>query len=146
MKKAMFGYKKAEVDFLMKTLRDENESLKAEIAKLNIQIKNNVDSAKAILLEDKVKNYEQEMIRIKNENNELKNQNENLLNENIDLKRQLAELRSMEDEAAAAGSVSDTIIPVSPAVTIKHKGITIEISNNISEYLLNRIFQEITNA
>jgi len=100
MKKALFGYKISEVDKILQYLREENESLNTEIAKLKIQIKNNVDSAKTILLEENLKNYEKELIRLKSENSEIKMQNEHLTEENINLKSQIAELKAIIDEAA----------------------------------------------
>jgi len=102
MKKTLFGYKISEVDKIIESLRNENENLNAEIARLKIEKKNEVDSAKTVLLEENLKNYEKELIRLKSENSEIKSQNEQLAEENINLKRQIAELKAMLDEAAAA--------------------------------------------
>ena len=100
MKRVLLGYKISEVDKIINSLKDENENLNAEIARLKIQIKNNIDNAKSILLEENLKNYEKELLKLKTENSELKNQNEDLTKENMILKQQLAELQAMINEAA----------------------------------------------
>lgn len=48
--------------------------------------------------------------------------------------------------AVISSPVSDTLVSNAPAATIKFNGLTIEISNDISELLLNRILQEVTHA
>jgi hypothetical protein len=48
--------------------------------------------------------------------------------------------------AEGSCTVARSLVPNAPAAAIKYKGITIEISNDISEYLLNRILQEVTHA
>lgn len=100
MKRFLFGYKISEVNKLVDSLRDENERLKTENTKLKIQMKNNIDSAKSILLEEALKNNEKELIRLKTENNEIKSQNEILTRENISLQHQIALLQAIIDEAA----------------------------------------------
>ena len=100
MKRVLLGYKISEVDKIINSLKDENENLNAEIARLKIQIKNNIDNAKSILLEENLKNYEKELLKLKTENSELKNQNEDLTKENMILKQQLAELQAIINEAA----------------------------------------------
>lgn len=102
MKRVLLGYKITEVDKIIGSLKDENESLHAEIARLKIQIKNNIDSAKSILLEENLKTYEKELLKLKTENNELKIQNEDLTKENLVLKQQLAELQAIINEAAVS--------------------------------------------
>lgn len=100
MKKIFSRNKTSVSNKIIETLRDENEKLNAEITKIKIQMKNNVDSAKSILLEENLNNYEKELIQLKIENNNLKTQNDNLSKENKSLKLQIAELQAMIDEAA----------------------------------------------
>lgn len=102
MKKALIGYKISEVNKTVNALREENESLSAEIARLKISMKNNVDSAKTILLEENLKINEDKLLRLTTENSELKKQIEILSKESAELKRQIAELRAVADEAAAS--------------------------------------------
>lgn len=45
-----------------------------------------------------------------------------------------------------SGSITSPLVPNTPVAAIKYNGITIEISNDISEFLLNKIFQEVTHA
>lgn len=94
--------KNPDINKIMENLQEENKILNEQVAKLKIQLKNNVDSAKAILLEENLKNVEKELTQLKVENNELKNQNENLLEENNNLKHQIIELKAMLEEAAAS--------------------------------------------
>ena len=76
MKRSFFGYKISEVDTLIETLREENESLNTELSKLKIEAKNNPGSknAKYILLEENLKKYEDDLIRLDKENKALQEQ------------------------------------------------------------------------
>lgn len=72
MKKVFFGYKVSEVDLIINTLREENESLNATITTLKTQIKNSDESsgAKANLVEADLKKLEENLKQLNNEKNE----------------------------------------------------------------------------
>lgn len=66
MKKQLYGYNISEVDATLNALIEENESLKATIVTLRTQIKNNVSekNAKYLLLEEKIKMQEKELMKL----------------------------------------------------------------------------------
>lgn len=93
MKKGLFGYKVSEVDVMMNTLREENESLNATITTLKTQIKNSeICGAKANLLEDNLKSMEENLAQLTKEKNELLTQTTALSTEAEASKRQNADL------------------------------------------------------
>ncbi len=99
MKKGFFGYNVSEVDVMLNTLREENESLNATITTLKTQIKNNeTGGAKANLLEADLKNREESIKKLSEENNELKHQVSSLTAENSVLTDQNAELMKKIEE------------------------------------------------
>ncbi len=48
--------------------------------------------------------------------------------------------------SVALSPITDTLLPHAPAATIKYNGFTIEISNDISEFLLIKLLQEVTHV
>lgn len=75
MKKVFFGYDVSEVDVILDTLREENESLNATITALKAQIKNNeAGGAKVSLLESDLKDREAALQQLTEEKIELKYQ------------------------------------------------------------------------
>jgi chromosome segregation ATPase len=93
MKKGLFGYKVSEVDVMMNTLREENESLNATITTLKTQIKNSeICGAKANLLEDNLKSMEENLAQLTKEKSELLSQTTALSTEAEASKQQNADL------------------------------------------------------
>ncbi|MDF2868966.1 MAG: hypothetical protein K0R05_541 [Anaerocolumna sp.] len=105
MKKSLFGYSVSEVDVMLNTLRDENESLNGTITTLKTQVKNNeTNGAKANLLEADVKNLEEKLKQLSDEKNELLSQVASLSQEatdytqiNSNLKEQIALLQQQNE-------------------------------------------------
>jgi chromosome segregation ATPase len=105
MKKGFFGYNVSEVDVMLNTLREENESLNATITTLKSQIKNNeTGGAKANLLEADLKNREESIKNLNEENNELKHQVSSLTAEysvltdqNTELMKEIEELHKEKE-------------------------------------------------
>ena len=94
MKKSIFGYNTSEVNVMLSTLREENESLNTIITTLKTQMKNSVNGngAKSNLLEADLKSSEEELKRISEEKNELISEISSLTKEVDALKQQNAEL------------------------------------------------------
>lgn len=97
MKKQLFGYNTSETKVIINALREENESLNATIATLKTQIKNNVGekNAKYILLDEKIKAQENELLNLSAINQELINKNEALVKKNRDLSMRMNNLHKM---------------------------------------------------
>lgn len=90
MKKSLFGYKKTEVDVLINTLREENDSLNATITTLNTQIKNGeATSAKVNLLESEIESLKGQNAELMKQIENLQNEKEALNKENSELKKQI---------------------------------------------------------
>ena len=66
MKKQLYGYNISEVDSTINALLEENENLKATIITLKTQLKNNVSekNAKYLLLEEKIRMQEKELMKL----------------------------------------------------------------------------------
>ncbi len=90
MKKSFLGYSISEVDVMLSTLREENESLNTTITTLKTQMKNGVNGngVKSNLLEADLKNSEDELKRVTEEKNELIYEISLLTKEVDDLKQQ----------------------------------------------------------
>ncbi len=130
MRKSFFGYNISEVDVIVNTLREENENLNATITTLKTQLKNNeTGSAKANLLEEDLKNSEENIRQLQEEknefisqvislteeagvlneqNSELTAQNEYLHQQNEYLDRQLSGLQQQLAELAGQDHNADT--------------------------------------
>ena len=101
MKKTFWGYNVSEVDIIINTLREENESLNATITTLKTQIKNSETSgAKANLLEADLRMLEEDLNKLKEEKLELlskiyssKEESEALKQQNESLNLQLSQLQ-----------------------------------------------------
>lgn len=101
MKKSFWGYNVSEVDIIINTLREENESLNATITTLKTQIKNSETSgAKANLLEADLRMLEEDLNKLKEEKLELlsqissfKEESEALKQQNESLNLQLSQLQ-----------------------------------------------------
>ncbi len=89
MKKSFRGYKVSEVDIIINTLREENESLNATITTLKTQIKNSEASgAKASLLEADLRILEENLKKLNEEKLELISQISSISEESESLKQQ----------------------------------------------------------
>lgn len=94
MKKGLFGYSVSEVDVMLNTLREENESLNGTITTLKTQVKNNeTNGAKANLLEADVKKLEEELKQLNDEKDELLSQTASLSQEVTDYTQKYSELK-----------------------------------------------------
>ncbi len=101
MKKTFWGYNVSEVDIIINTLREENESLNATITTLKTQIKNSETSgAKANLLEADLRMLEEDHNKLNEEKLELlsqissfKEESEALKQQNESLNLQLSQLQ-----------------------------------------------------
>ncbi|BCK00004.1 hypothetical protein [Anaerocolumna chitinilytica] len=101
MKKTFWGYSVSEVDIIINTLREENESLNATITTLKTQIKNSETSgAKANLLEADLRMLEEDLNKLNEEKLELlsqissfKEESEALKQQNESLNLQLSQLQ-----------------------------------------------------
>ena len=105
MKKGLFGYSISEVDVMLNTLREENESLNGTITTLKTQVKNNeTNGAKANLLEADIKKLEEKLKQLGEEKDELLSQAASLSQEvtnysqiNSELKEQITLLQQQND-------------------------------------------------
>ncbi len=105
MKKGLFGYSISEVDVMLNTLREENESLNGIITTLKTQVKNNeTNGAKANLLEADIKKLEEKLKQLGEEKDELLSQAASLSQEvtnysqiNSELKEQITLLQQQND-------------------------------------------------
>lgn len=105
MKKSLFGYSISEVDVMLNTLREENESLNGTITTLKTQVKNNeTNGAKANLLEADLKKLEEKLKQLSEEKDELISQTASLSQEvtdyiqiNSELKEQITLLQQQND-------------------------------------------------
>ncbi len=106
MKKGFFGYNVSEVDVMLNTLREENESLNATITTLKAQIKNSeTGGAKATLLEADLKSCEESIKQLNEEKQELKYQVSSLTaeygvvnNKNAELIKKIEQLQKEKED------------------------------------------------
>ena len=152
MKKSLFGYKASEVDIVIGTLREENESLNSTITTLNTQIKNSAtnNNAKATLLEADLKKSEEssqlikeekeqleaqitafseEVQALKQQNEELHSQVEDLHIKNEELKHQISEYDKQMKGLSAFSDELDTV-----AATTELQGAAANSSADAKEY------------
>ena len=112
MKKGFFGYNVSEVDVMVNSLREENESLNATITTLKTQIKNSeIGGAKANLLEANLKSTEENLSQLTEEKNGLLSQISTLTADakalelqNTQLKARMEQLHLQNEELIAATS------------------------------------------
>lgn len=94
MKKSLFGYNASEVDVMLNTLREENESLNGTITTLRTQVKNSESNgAKATLLEIDIKNLEERLKLVSDEKNDL-----------------LSQIASLSQESSALNGINADLI------------------------------------
>ncbi|HHV12053.1 MAG TPA: hypothetical protein GXX75_17405 [Clostridiales bacterium] len=161
MKKSLLGYNIAEVDVMVDTLREENESLNTTITSLKTQLKNNeTGSAKANLLEEDLKSREETIRQLQEEknefisqitslteetgvlneqNHELRSQNEYLHQQNESLSQQLSELQHQLAELAGQDYNEDT----SPLESLRSR-LEAEQQYRALEQTLNSRMEELT--
>lgn len=124
MKKSFLGYSISEVNLMLSTLREENESLNATITTLKTQMKNGVNSngAKLNLIEADLKNSEEELKKVREEKealiskiSSLTSEIEALKQQNNDLiilTRQLHIPNILQSQLAAGSEVHAITVPL----------------------------------
>lgn len=96
MKKSLFGYNVSEVNTILDALREENKSLNSTITSLKVKIKN-IDgdsNAKSIILEEDLKNYEENIVSLNTEKKDLKKKLNSLIEKYESSAKQIEELNN----------------------------------------------------
>lgn len=96
MKKSLFGYNVSEVNTILDALREENKSLNSTITSLKVKIKNIDDdsNAKSIILEEDLKNYEENIVSLNTEKKDLKKKLNSLIEKYESSAKQIEELNN----------------------------------------------------